>query len=104
MPISREQTIIRKATELTKLENIMGLEELYNTIPPCCDVVFIFKSVFLNACINDKHAIIRWLIYKAKQLSPIDKIRIKDVFVHAKYKLVTFNKKEMEDLVRDLNS
>ena len=99
----REQKIIREATNHIRSANLYLLQELYSKIDFQCDLVYIFKHVFLNACIYDQHAIIRWLFDIAKNFSTIDKIRIKDVFIHSKYKLKSFNKVELENQIFKFN-
>lgn len=65
--------------------NISGLKEIYSTLPSYICREYLFKQVFLSACIHSQKEITQWLLELYGEMDPVSKIGLKHVFTFAKY-------------------
>lgn len=75
--------------ELDELESCkIYLQELLETYTP--DSVpwdYVYKNVYLHACLRKRHAIVSWILVLYECLPPIEKIALSQVFPYGRHLL-----------------
>ena len=82
--------IIADMKDLVEKGNLEALKELYEEIAEEYEQIpwdFIYKAVYLHACLKKQHKIVEWLLELYKSFDEITAIALRQLFPYGRYLL-----------------
>jgi hypothetical protein len=81
-------SFLKDSKGLIEKDNLEGLQELYSEFSEEKYAwEYVYQKLYLHACLKKKPRIVEWLELMFKQLDPIQKIALRQMFSYGRYLL-----------------
>ena len=80
-----DKQLLRSACGAVKANDLNNLKILSENLPEYIPREYMFKQVFLSACIHSKSEIIEWMLHVYRTMDPVAQIGLRHTLTYGKY-------------------
>lgn len=80
-----DKQLLRSARAAVKANDLNNLKILSENLPEYIPREYVFKQVFLSACIHGKSEIIEWMLQVYRTMDPVAQIGLRHTLTYGKY-------------------